>query len=153
MATVCGNDGNGAALGEALFGAARGARHIVHCVIGRASGVASSPMGCLSRVSQDWVPKLDTCRLTPTGRAATAEASVAWSVRKRDGHLRATARRLCNLAGRPASPSLLAGNRSLPISSLQLHAKAIRQHGLSSPRPDERWRSGLQVSSTFSTRK
>ena len=35
---VLGNDGNGAALGEALFGAARGARHIVHCVIGTGFG-------------------------------------------------------------------------------------------------------------------
>ncbi len=44
---VLGNDGNGAALGEALFGAAR--EHDTLCTVSlaRASGVASSPIGLL----------------------------------------------------------------------------------------------------------
>jgi glucokinase len=35
---VIGNDGNGAALGEAMFGAARGCRHLIHLMIGTGLG-------------------------------------------------------------------------------------------------------------------
>ncbi len=35
---VIGNDGNGAALGEAIFGAARGCRHLIHLMIGTGLG-------------------------------------------------------------------------------------------------------------------
>lgn len=35
---VIGNDGNGAALGEAMFGAARGCRHLIHVMIGTGFG-------------------------------------------------------------------------------------------------------------------